>query len=104
MDLFWEKEDWEQDDPLLSSLQLLPFQRKFPALKLEKGLYFIRGPRQVGKTSWMKTLLCELSKKGSKECFYYSCENLRDYLDLARDMHRGSRLISDRPLCQDVLK
>jgi predicted AAA+ superfamily ATPase len=61
----------------------MPFQRKFPDLTLDQGIYTIRGPRQIGKTSWMKTLLSPLAKQAPKQCFYLSCEQLRDYLDLA---------------------
>jgi len=81
MDLFWEKDGWETSDPHLSGLKRAPFRRSFPSLPTGPGLYFIRGPRQVGKSSWLKTILSQETKR--TKCFYLSCENVRDHLDLA---------------------
>ncbi|MFN8944867.1 MAG: ATP-binding protein [Pseudobdellovibrionaceae bacterium] len=80
MQNFWEKTDWESEDRHLLSLKNMPFQRPFPAMTLGSGLFIIRGPRQVGKSCWIKTLL---SEQDPKNCYYLSCENIRDHLDLA---------------------
>lgn len=82
MSNFWEKLDWEKEDHHLSALNKMPFQREFPKIELKTGVYAIRGPRQVGKSSWMKTLLSEQVKKG-KSCFFVSCENFEDFKDLS---------------------
>lgn len=59
----------------------MPFQRRFPSIELKSGLFAIRGPRQIGKSSWMKSLLSrELGRK--RKCHYVSCENIEDYRDL----------------------
>jgi uncharacterized protein len=80
-DLFWENKGWENEDKHLIQLKKAPFRRDFPSLKLETGFYAIRGPRQIGKSSWLKTILQHNHK--TKKCFYLSCENIRDHLDLA---------------------
>jgi predicted AAA+ superfamily ATPase len=93
MDFFWEKDNWEQEDHHLSGLRSAPFQRKFPFIPEKPGIFFIRGPRQIGKSSWLKTILSSKAKENS--CFYLSCENVRDHLDLAEILRsqRGKRFI-----------
>jgi len=51
------------------------FKRKSLELK-PNNLYIIRGPRQVGKTFWIKQKIRELIKKGSapKSILYFSCD------------------------------
>ncbi|MBI4405885.1 MAG: ATP-binding protein [Deltaproteobacteria bacterium] len=58
----------------------MPFNRKFPFVPAEKGFYIIRGPRQVGKTCWLKTILAHYAS--TEECFYLSCEEIQDYREL----------------------
>ncbi len=90
MQYFWEKQGWEASDRHLLALQEAPFRRDLPPLPEGAGLFMIRGPRQIGKSCWIKTLLKNSEPKRS---FYLSCENLRDHLDLAevlstaRDRH-----------------
>lgn len=81
MDFFWEKDGWEQDDPQLSRLRKSPFRREFPALNTSKGLFIIRGPRQIGKSSWLKTILSNWSDP--KSAFYLSCEEIEDHKELS---------------------
>lgn len=84
MDRFWEKTGWELHDRHLSGIASAPFQRSFPQIKLETGLWMIRGPRQVGKSTWLKTLLSQyIQVHGSNsKAFYLSCEPVRDYQEL----------------------
>jgi predicted AAA+ superfamily ATPase len=56
MDIFWEKEGWEEEDPHLKKMKSMPFHRPFPFIPEKPGLYIIRGPRQIGKSSWLKTV------------------------------------------------
>ncbi|MEZ4754111.1 MAG: ATP-binding protein [Bdellovibrionota bacterium] len=58
----------------------MPFKRNFPFIPQANGLYIIRGPRQIGKTSWLKTILAKQCKKRS--CYYQSCERISDYKEL----------------------
>lgn len=83
MQNFWEKSGWEESDRHLSVLRSAPFKRRFPDLLQGPGLYIIRGPRQIGKSSWLKSILSTLAKVGSRNVLYYSCENLRDHQELA---------------------
>lgn len=83
MQYFWQKSKWQQSDPHLVQLSKAPFQRNLPRLSLSPGLFIVRGPRQIGKSSWLKLLLSNLCAQGlSEKVFFASCENLRDHLDL----------------------
>jgi predicted AAA+ superfamily ATPase len=81
MDIFWKKPDWEESDRHLSQLKATPFQRPFPKMKISPGIALVQGPRQIGKSSWLKTLLSE-RVKAKKEVFYYSCEDIQDHQTL----------------------
>jgi uncharacterized protein len=80
MSNFWEKEDWECSDKHLRALAEMPFQRKWPFIPTQSGLYIIRGPRQIGKTSWLKSILRVYAKEVS--CYYLSCEEIANFQDL----------------------
>ena len=67
---FWEKTNWENKDPHLGKLQDAPFQRPFPNFNFENGLYIIRGPRQIGKTTWLKRILQQALKEISSEFLF----------------------------------
>jgi hypothetical protein len=69
MDFFWKKPKWEQEDRHLSALKAAPFQRGLPPVTLSPGVTLIRGPRQVGKSTWLKLLLKEQVDAGVS-CFY----------------------------------
>lgn len=81
MQYFWENSGWEEGDPHLLKMRQMPFQRQFPFIPKEKGLYIIRGPRQIGKSSWLKSVLRFYADK--EKCFYLSCENIKDNKELA---------------------
>jgi predicted AAA+ superfamily ATPase len=83
MDLFWEKPNWETEDKHLSALSMAPFIRKFPDLDIPKtpSLFILRGARQVGKSSWLKTLLSQYPEP--TRAFYLSCENLEHFKELS---------------------
>lgn len=81
MEMFWKNKDWELTDRHLVSLAKAPFQRQLPKVTLSPGITMIRGPRQIGKSTWLKLLLKEELSKGHK-VFYYSCEDLEDFKDL----------------------
>ena len=91
MQNFWEKKGWQRLDKHLLSLDKSPFRRSFPSLPAGSGFFVIRGPRQIGKSSWLKTLLAETAPKDS---FYLSCENLSDFKDLGEVL----KTISDRTI------
>ncbi|MFP5459105.1 MAG: ATP-binding protein [Bacteriovoracia bacterium] len=80
MEKYWEISGWENEDYHLKKMNQMPFRRQFPFIPKDNGLYVIRGPRQIGKTSWLKTVLSEYAK--DHPCFYLSCENITDHREL----------------------
>ena len=80
MDRFWEKHGWEMTDRHLSAMREMPFRRPFPFIPEDPGLYVIRGPRQIGKSCWLKTILSNLAPK--RRCAYLSCEHLETHQEL----------------------
>jgi predicted AAA+ superfamily ATPase len=80
IDYYWEKRGWEAYDKHLGLLTSMPFQRPAPFIPKTKGLYIIRGPRQVGKTSWLKQVLSHYAEQ--EKCFYLSCEVIDSYREL----------------------
>jgi predicted AAA+ superfamily ATPase len=58
----------------------MPFQRAFPFVPKDPGLYVIRGPRQIGKSCWLKTILSKMAPK--HRCVYLSCEHLETHQEL----------------------
>lgn len=59
----------------------MPFQRPVPFIPTKPGLYVIRGPRQIGKSTWMKLILKAHVDKGHL-CHYQSCEDIKDHQSL----------------------
>jgi predicted AAA+ superfamily ATPase len=83
MDLFWENSGWESEDKHLMALRSAPFRRAFPSIDTKTGpaLFILRGPRQVGKSSWLKKILLEYGEP--RRAFYLSCENVENYHELS---------------------
>ena len=73
----------------------MPFRRIFPFIPEKKGLYIIRGPRQIGKSSWLKSILSYHAQRDPKSCFYLSCENIRTHMELAQTLNliRGKSVV-----------
>lgn len=82
MERFWEKRNWEKSDKHLAILNEAPFVRPFPKINFRDGIYIIRGPRQVGKSSWLKTILSKFQNNGAS-CFFTSCENIQNNVELS---------------------
>ncbi|MEW5997098.1 MAG: ATP-binding protein [Candidatus Micrarchaeota archaeon] len=72
------------------------FKIPLPALRAEKGVIVIRGPRQVGKTTFLKHLAAkEIGLLGPRQVFYFSAESgypldkaLREFLDFSGEGKR----------------
>ncbi len=75
---YWEKSDWELDDKHLKALSISPFFRSPPFIPEKSGLYVIRGPRQIGKTTWLKLILKHHVEKNNS-CYFQSCEDIEDH-------------------------
>ncbi len=93
---FWEIKDWQDSDKHLKELKNLAFNRKFADLPEGAGLFVIRGPRQIGKSSWLKTMLL---KANPNDAFYISCENILNFKELYEilmaNIHRTLFLIDE---------
>jgi len=94
MQNFWENSGWQSDDKHLTALSKMPFQRSVPLVPEESGLYILRGPRQIGKSTWLKTILSEYANR-KIPAFYLSCENISDFKELKEilDSIKDRRLI-----------
>ncbi len=85
-----EANPWWEDKELISrDLHLLnvvrqKFHWQYKIIdQFEEGIYSLRGPRQVGKTTWVKQKIKELLKyNNQKNIFFYSCDDIRDYGEL----------------------
>lgn len=75
---WWENEQWDGKDFHLVNVEKQKIKWNYKVLdKLDEGIYSLRGPRQVGKTSWIKQKIRELLKKGkSRNILFYSCDNI----------------------------
>ena len=74
----WWDEEWEfSKDPHIASLSKMKYvwNVALPPIKKE-GIYMIRGPRQIGKTTWIKKRIKEVVDRKRKNVFYFSCEML----------------------------
>ncbi|MEM1598971.1 MAG: ATP-binding protein [Pyrobaculum sp.] len=58
------------------------------------SLHFVYGPRQVGKTTALKLFIKRLLEEGRdpRSIFYYSCDMLSDYRELAEVLQEVARL------------
>lgn len=83
MEIFWEKAGWQDRDKHLDALRRSPFVRPFPQISFSNkpALFIIRGPRQIGKSSWLKSILSEYP--APKQAFYLSCENIVSFHELS---------------------
>ena len=51
--------------------------------KLEEGIYTVRGPRQVGKTTWIKQTIKKLLRTANpNNILFYSCDTVKEYKEL----------------------
>jgi len=99
---WWEDAKRIQSDIHLQQIQNLPFQYRPEVVSSadlsRSGVMTLRGPRPVGKTTYVKMLIDQLLRQGvaAKRILYYNTElvaNERELFDLCRDFfgHRGYR-------------
>ncbi len=95
MSHFWEKDKWEQTDSHLLRLDQMPFRRSHPPIPKSDGLYFIRGPRQIGKSSYLKMILSHYAKENPKDVAFLYCDELASFKDLraAIDPYKGRSIL-----------
>jgi len=83
---WWEHKNAIDLDKHIRALQKFKYIYNPPLLKenfKKDNLYTIRGPRQIGKTTFLKLFIKEKLKSIPKEnIFYWSCDNLTSREDL----------------------
>lgn len=68
----WKEKKYRWIPSIINEINLEPF-----------ALHIILGPRQTGKTTFMKLLIKELlESKGPRSLFYFNCETIGDYREL----------------------
>ena len=75
---WWESDVWFKQDFHLQKLEKQKIKWSYELdISFDEGIYSLRGPRQIGKTSWIKQSIKKLSdKKSTKNILFYSCDNL----------------------------
>jgi hypothetical protein len=77
---WWSSADWERDDPDLSRLAQAPFEYEPDPLRGidADGLYFLRGPRRVGKSVEVKRTVAGLIRRGTdpRAIVHFACNGL----------------------------
>jgi predicted AAA+ superfamily ATPase len=74
---WWEDKNWFEKEIYLYNLKKQKIIWNYKIIdKFEEGIYSLRGPRQVGKTSWIKCKIKELLNNGinNANILFYSCE------------------------------
>lgn len=76
-----------EEDPILDIWDRTPIKWKPSILEEidieQKGLHFLIGPRQVGKTTSLKLLIREqLKRRDNRSVFYFSCDEILDHQEL----------------------
>lgn len=75
---WWEDKNWADKDFHLVGLTNQKIQWNYDIIKeFDPGIYSLRGPRQVGKTSWIKQRIKSLvAYINPKNILFYSCDNI----------------------------
>jgi len=78
---WWENKDSIKQDLHLSRVERQKSKWNYNIIdNLEEGIYSIRGPRQVGKTTWIKQKIRELLEfNNPRNILFYSCDDIKDY-------------------------
>ncbi|MBI2632194.1 ATP-binding protein [Candidatus Pacearchaeota archaeon] len=81
---------WEDKEQINKDLHIVNFEKqkfkwKYDIISdLEEGIYSLRGPRQVGKTTWIKQKIKDILEfSNPNNVFFYSCDNIKDYVGLS---------------------
>lgn len=81
---WWESKKLIDRDIQLTKLVKQKIKWNYDIIKdLKEGIYSLRGPRQVGKTTWIKQKIKGLLENNdAKNIFFYSCDDVRDFKEL----------------------
>ena len=81
---WWQNQGWEKEDKHLRALAgyTYVYHRK-DNLPMKPGVIVVYGPRQVGKTTWIKQAISEIVKnEPATSVFYLNAEMIADRFDL----------------------
>jgi predicted AAA+ superfamily ATPase len=85
---WWKNPGWEKEDRHLKKLASYDYvyERK-EYIPKKKGVIVVYGPRQVGKTTWIKQLIAEKSKTEDPSNFLYlNAEMMQNRFELYEDI------------------
>ncbi len=76
---WWEDKLWHEKDFHLENLQKQKISWEYKIFNsFDEGIYSLRGPRQVGKTTFIKQKIrLMLQNTNPKNVFFFSCDNLK---------------------------
>lgn len=78
--VWWSRPDWEADDPDLRRIAQAPFDYQPDPLRTVRpdGLYFLRGPRRIGKSVELKRKISSLIRSGvaARSIVHFACNGL----------------------------
>jgi predicted AAA+ superfamily ATPase len=100
---WWDEVRKIEDDIFLQKIAALPFRYKpsviSPQDLAQSGVMTLRGPRQIGKTTYLKALIRDLleHKVPATNIFYYNTELLADERELFEIMRAFSEFSSINP-------
>ncbi|MCC7552258.1 ATP-binding protein [Candidatus Micrarchaeota archaeon] len=69
---WWNNKNWVKEDLHLNKYKNSPVSHEW-TMKLEKGVCVVYGPRQVGKTTWIKQ---QISKLENENVLYIACDGI----------------------------
>lgn len=113
---WWEKKDLINKDIHLTKLKDSKIHWKYEVIKsFKEGIYSLRGPRQVGKTTWIKQKIKELLEQTNPQnIFFYSCDDIENFkelielirlfLDLSDENKRKYIFLDEIPYVEDWQK
>ena len=81
---WWENKNLIDNDINLVRLEKQKIKWQYSIIEsLEDGIYSLRGPRQVGKTTWIKQKIKSLLETTEpKNILFYSCDDIRTFEEL----------------------
>ena len=101
---WWEHKNVIENDKHIRALNNFRYVYRSPLLKEQfkkNSIYTIRGPRQIGKTTFLKLFIKEKLKSVPKDnIFYWSCDNLSskdDLITLLKDYSDYCKIKNAKP-------
>ena len=80
---WWTNPAWEKEDKHLKALEKYTYvYHRRGYLPLKAGVIVVYGPRQAGKTTWIKQTISEIAKAAPTAVFYLNAEMVADRFDL----------------------